>query len=275
MHLLPHGGIAMTITTNNIDKTTRTAREMAEAQRDAYEALSENLAAAQRRGIGLANGGLGFVRLQEDNARAAQEWFADGVGLLRLRQRNAEFVGGWAGDAVDALREQAEHNARTAEAFARGVREQQEGLRALAQGWAGAYRGFFSPFTYVREGMRGFQSATRQGLEATGQAARQGLEATEQAARQGLRVAEEATEQTDEVLRRTEEATREAELRTAVLGALKTEDYEGLTVAEISERLEGLPAEQLRKVREFEKRNKDRETLVGQIDRKMRANNNS
>src|SRR5829696_7945443 len=264
----------MTITTN-VDKSARTAREVAEAQREAYEAMSENLAAAQRRATGLANGGLEFVRLQEDNARAAQEWFANGVKLLQLQQRNAEFVGGWAGDAVDALREQAEHNARTAEAFARVASEQQEGLRALAQGWAGAYRGSFSPFTYVREGMRVFQSATRQGLEATGQAARQGLEATEQAARQGLRVAEEATERTDKVLRRTEEATRRAELRAAVLGALKTEDYDGLTVAEISERLEGLPAEQLRKVREFEKQNKDRETLVGQIDRKIRANDNS
>src|SRR5215207_7560035 len=174
----------MTITTNNnVENTARTAREMAEAQRDAYEALSENLAAAQRRTMGLANGGLEFVRLQEDNARAAQEWFAHGVELLRLQQRNAEFAQGWAGDAVDALREQAEHNARTAEAFARGASEQQEGLRALAQGWAGAYRGFFSPFTYVREGMRAFQRATRQGLEAT-----------EQVARRGLRVAEEAAE---------------------------------------------------------------------------------
>ena len=151
--------------------------------------------------------------------------------------------------------------------------QQQEGLRALAQRWTGAYRDFFSPFTYVREGMKIFQRATQQGLEATGQAAREGLEATEQVARQGLRVAQEATEQTDEVLRRTEEATRHAELRTAVLGALKTEDYEGLTVGEISERLEGLSAEQLKKVREFEKRNKDRETLVEQIDRKIRANN--
>src|SRR5215207_3742798 len=260
-------------TRNNIEKSARTAREVAEAQREAYEAMSENLAAAQRRAMGLANGGLEFVRLQEDNARAAREWFADGIKLLRLQQRNAEFAQGWAGDAVDALREQAEHNARTAEAFARGASEQQEGLRALAQGWAGAYRGFFSPFTYVREGMRVFQSATRQGLEATGQAARQGLQATEQVAQQGLRVVDEATEQTDEVLRRTEEATRRAELRAAVLGALKTEGYDGLTVAEISERLEGLPAEQLREVREFEKQNKDRETLVGQIDRKIRANN--
>ena len=264
----------MTITTNNnIDKTARTTREMAQAQREAYEALSENFAAAQRRGIGLANGGLEFMKLQEDNARAAQEWFANGVELLRLQQRNAEFVGGWTGNAVEALREQAEHNVSTVEAFARGVSEQQEGFRALAQQWAGAYRDFFSPLSYAQQGMRIFQRATQQGLEASQQVVRQGLQATEQVAQQGLRVAEEATERTDKVLRQTEEATKEAELRTAVLGALKTADYDGLTVAEISERLDGLSAEQLKKVRQFEKQNKDRETLVGQIDRKIRANN--
>src|SRR5215204_2072447 len=103
MHLLPHGGIAMTITTNNIEKTARTAREMAQAQREAYEALGENLAAAQRRTMGLANGGLEFMKLQEDNARAAQEWFANGVRLLQLQQRNAEFVQGWMGDAAEVL----------------------------------------------------------------------------------------------------------------------------------------------------------------------------
>ena len=55
---------------------------MAEAQRDSFEALAENLAAAQRRGIGIAEGGLEFVRLQEQNARATQEFFANGVRLL-------------------------------------------------------------------------------------------------------------------------------------------------------------------------------------------------
>ena len=38
-------------TTTTIDKTTRTVRHMAEAQRDAYEAFTENLAAAQSRSI--------------------------------------------------------------------------------------------------------------------------------------------------------------------------------------------------------------------------------
>jgi hypothetical protein len=260
-------------TTANIDKTARTAREMAEAQHDSFEAIAENFAAAQRRAIGIAEGGLEFMRLQEDNARAAQEFFANGLRLLKLQQRNAEFVQGWMGDAVEVMREQTEQNAHTAEAFARGIGRQQESMRALSRGWVGAYRDFFSPLAYVQEGMRTFQRATQQGLETTEQAARQGLRATEQATRQGLRVADEATERTEDVMRQTEKVTREAELRTAVLAALKTTDYEGLTVEEISKRIEGLPTEQLRKVREFEKNHKNRETLLEQIDRKIRANN--
>jgi hypothetical protein len=126
--------------------------------------------------------------------------------------------------------------------------------------------------TYAREGMRAFRRATRQGLEAT-EVARQGLRATEETTRQGLRVAEDATERTDKVLRRTEKATRQAELRAAVFGALGTTDYEALTVEEVSKRIEGLSTDRLRKVREFEKNNKNRETLVAQIDRKIRANN--
>src|SRR5215207_7369757 len=181
---------------------------MVGAQRDSFEAIAENFAAAQRRGMGLAEGGLEFVRLQEDNARAAQEFFANGVRLLQLQHKNAEFVQGWMGEAVEVVREQTEHNARTAEAFAGAIGRQQESFRTLTQGWVGAYRDFFSPFAYARQGMRTFQRATQQGLEATEQVARQGLRASEQATRQSLRVAEE-------VLRQTEKVTRETELRSA------------------------------------------------------------
>ena len=255
----------MAITTN-IDNTARTTRQTAEVQRDSYEALAENLAAAQRRSLGLAEGGLEFVRLQEQNARAAQEFFANGLRLLKLQQRNAEFVRGWTGEAVEPLREQTEHNAQTAEAFGRGISKQQEeeeeAFGGLARAWAGSYREILSPLAYLGEGVRTFQGA-----------AKQGLEATEQVARQGLGVAEQATEHTDEVLRQAEKATREAELRTAVLGALKSAEDDELRVEGISGRLEGLSTEELRKVREFEKQNKNRESLIDRLDRKIRTKN--
>ena len=206
------------------------------------------------------------MRLQQDNARAAQEWLVGGVRLLERQRRNTQFVQGWMGEALEAVREQSEHNVRTAEAFARSLNKQQEGLQALSQGWVGAYRGFFFPLALVQEGMKTFQRATQQGLEAT-----------EQVTRQGLRVAEEATEYTEQaaVHQSSVKATRQTLLRTAVFVALKNSDYAELTVDEISKRLEGRPAEDLEEVREYEKHNKNRETLVEQIDCKIRAQKNS
>jgi hypothetical protein len=263
----------MPVATTNVDKITRTAREMTEAQRDSYEALTENLAAAQRRSVGLAQDGMEFLRLQEENARAAEQWFASSMRVAQLQQRNVRFAQNWLREGAEALREQTEHNLRTAEAFARSARKQQEGFRVLAQGWTEAYEGFFfSPFNYAEEGLRTLQQATEQGLNTSQRVIEQGAGATEQVVRQGLRVAEEATERTEEVLRKTEEATREVELRTGVLGALETDNYDTLTVAEITEKLDDLTADELKRLREFEKRTKDRESLVERIDRKIRAN---
>ena len=259
-------------TTTNVEKMTRTAREMTEAQRDSYQAIAESFAASQRRSARLAQDGLKFFKLQEDNARAAQEWFANGVRLMQLQQRNADFAQEWLGGGVEALREQTEQNLRAADAVVRSARKQQEGLQRIGQEWVGAYQDFFTPFaSYAREGLRTAQQATEQGIQATQQGIQATQQATQQVAQQGLRVAEEAAEQTDKVLRETEEATREVELRAAVYGALGTEDYEGLNVDEVAKRLDGLTAEQLKQVREFEKKNKSRETLIEQIDRKIKA----
>jgi hypothetical protein len=56
-----HGGMLVEATAKNVDKTARTAYEIAEAQRDSFEALAENFASAQRRSMGLAVCGLEFV----------------------------------------------------------------------------------------------------------------------------------------------------------------------------------------------------------------------
>jgi hypothetical protein len=48
-------------------------------------------------------------------------------------------------------------------------------------------------------------------------------------------------------------------------------NYDEMNVAEIRERLDGLTAAQIREIREYEKRNKNRETLIEQFDRKLKA----
>jgi len=49
------------------------------------------------------------------------------------------------------------------------------------------------------------------------------------------------------------------------------EDYDELTVEEVSERLSGLSADDLREVRDYEERNKVRQTILEQLDRKIRG----
>ena len=49
------------------------------------------------------------------------------------------------------------------------------------------------------------------------------------------------------------------------------EGYDELTVEEVSARLGSLSAEDLREVRDYEERNKNRETILEQLDRKIRS----
>jgi len=54
-------------------------------------------------------------------------------------------------------------------------------------------------------------------------------------------------------------------------GGFPIPNYDELTVEEISKMLDGLTAAEIREVREYEKRNKSRDTLIEQLDRKLRA----
>jgi hypothetical protein len=49
------------------------------------------------------------------------------------------------------------------------------------------------------------------------------------------------------------------------------EGYDKLTVEEVNERLGALSAEDLREVRDYEERNKNRETILEQLDRRIRS----
>src|SRR5215207_9692250 len=257
-----YDGEMLVITTTNLDKMNKmrgTAREMTEAQRDSNRAPTENLVAVQKRGVGLAQGGMEFLRLQEQNTKAAQQWIAASMKVAQLQQLSVRFAQEWMHNGAEALREQTEHNLHTAQSFARSARKQQEGFRIIAEGWSDAYEGFvISPFDYAQEGIKMFQRAAEQGVNVTQRVVEQGTEATEQVTRQGLRIAEEAT--------------REAELRASVIGALGLDDYDGLNFAEATEKLDELSLEEQERLRELEKRAEDRESLLRHIDRKIRTN---
>ena len=54
-------------------------------------------------------------------------------------------------------------------------------------------------------------------------------------------------------------------------GGLLISNYDELNVSDISKQLDNLSASEIRKVRDYEKQNKNRETLIEQFDRKLRA----
>ena len=54
-------------------------------------------------------------------------------------------------------------------------------------------------------------------------------------------------------------------------GGFPIPNYDELNVEEVGGMLDGLSAAQLREVRDYEKRNKNRETLIEQFDRKLKA----
>ena len=253
------------MTTNKgMDALTQTIGQISEAQSSSYEALAGNFAAFQQRNIEFVQGGLEFLRLQESNAKAVQEWWANGLKLLQLQQRNLSFAQNWLSSGIEALRSQTEQNRGAAEVFVRSARKQQEGFRDLSGEFVGIYQNFFfSPFNYAQEVLRTAEQTTQQVL---------------QASEQGLQLAVEASDQTEgviqeaeQVVQEAEQAIEEAELESAVLGALGTENYDELTVADISKKLDNFSLEDLEKLRVYEKQNKNRETFIEQIDRKIRT----
>ena len=223
-----------------MDRVANTTQEMVEAQRRSYEALTDSFIEFQKRNVRFVQSGFGGLGLQEDNLRAAQEWWK-GADLMQLQQRNINFLQSWMSGGADYLRNQAEHNQRAAEEFARSARAQQESLRKLGEDWMGVYEEMASTSrSYAEEGMHNAQQATRQGLQAVQETAEQ----TEQAARQ---------------------ATSNGN------GSFPIRNYDDLSVNEASQRLNGLTNEQLQKVRAYEKQNKDRSSLVDEIDRKIKS----
>jgi hypothetical protein len=186
----------------------------------------------------------------QDSASTAMDYAVKAQEInMNLLQRT---TGLW----IEGLQRQADLSQEMAQQFFNKAEDQAQATQTFLDQWSKAFAGHPSTgFPFMRMAQKTVTNTQK---------------ATQQVAQQGLRLAEEAAEQTEETIRQTEEAARKAELQAAVLGALKTEDYNELTVEEISSKLEDLSVEDLRKVREYEKRNKDRSTLIEAIDQRLK-----
>jgi hypothetical protein len=160
--------------------------------------------------------------------------------LTEAREINAEFARRATETWIEAVRKQTELNQRMVQRLYGEAEGQTGAWQGLAQDWMGAYSAPFSnPFGSVNP-----FDFFRQGVEATTRNAEQVTDTTRRTAAAGIASAN---------------------------GGFPIAGYDEMNVEEVSPRLEGLSEDQLKRVREHEKRNKNRDTLIEQIERKIEA----
>jgi len=100
---------------------------------------------------------------------------------------------------------------------------------------------------------------------------RSGTERAAESARQGVRTLSETTAGLVGTATGAASATADAMQSTAQTATFPIAGYDEMNVEEISGRLNDLSVEELQVVRDYEERNKRRQTLLEQMDRKIRA----
>jgi hypothetical protein len=209
------------------------------------------------------------VALQESNLKLTQNFFQNWIERVHNRAEATR-------EATQGLQEQGQR--------------QREAVETLSQEATNAYSEFLnSALSFYQQTLstatQVAQQNTQQGAEATQQAvqaasksAQQAMEAVSQVGMQGVQAIGDASQQGAESANQfAQQAARGGE-QVAQEGAPATErvatgvpiqDYDNLNVAEIVEQLDNLSTEELKRVRAYEQKNKDRNTLLHQIDRRM------
>ena len=205
------------------------------------------------------------ARAQDLNeaARRFAETLADSYRLVyeqaaeageRQQQRAQEF----SALVSSNLREQTEASRTCAEQLSRQAARQQAAGQELARESVEAYAEFLDDaFSRYRSSTERATQTVQEGAMATGRTAT------------GLLGA--ATGAAADATGRAVDAMASGAEQAAEAVAFPIEGYDRMNVDEISGRLNGLSVEELQLVRDYEERNKGRETLLERMDRKIRA----
>ncbi len=201
----------------------------------------------------------GSARDVNEAARRFAETLAESYRLVyghaaesaqRQHQRAQEF----SELVTENLREQSEAGRANAQRLSEQAARQQEAGQALARESVEAYTQFLNDaFSSYRSGTEQAAGSVQEGLRTLTDTTT-GLLGTATGA-----------------VGATAGATVEGAERAAEAVVFPIEGYDEMNVDEVSERLDGLSVEELQLVRDYEELNKGRETLLEQMDRKIRA----
>ena len=176
------------------------------------------------------------------------------------------------GQAAESAERQQQRAREFSELVSGSLREQAEAGRANAQQLSGqAARQREAGQQFARESVEAYTRF----LDDAFSRYRSGTEQAAESAREGARTLTETTTgllgTATGAVGGAAGATVEGAERAAEAAVFPIEGYDEMNVDEISGRLDDLSVEELRLVRDYEERNKKRETLLEQLDRKIRA----
>jgi hypothetical protein len=114
------------------------------------------------------------------------------------------------------------------------------------------------------------EKAAEQTQKATETAAKSAQKSSEPAAEETQKSTEIAAKDAKETQKSTEIAAKDAQKNTET-ATFPIEGYDEMNVGEVSERLDGLSVDELKRVRKYEKHNKDRGTLRKEMKQKIKT----
>src|SRR5919202_576863 len=180
------------------------------------------------------------VALQESNLRFTENFYKNWIEQLNNQPQGTR-------QAVQNLRDQGQR--------------QREALETLSQEATNTYSEF------LNSALGFYQNAVGTAAQVAQQNMQQGVQATQQRVQAGVQAANQAAQQ---ATRSAEQVAQEGAVAAQrVATEVSIEDYDSLNVTEIVEQLDNLSVDELQQVRAYEQQNKDRDTLLEQIDRKM------
>ena len=194
------------------------------------------------------------ARQINDAARAFAEAVQESFRIASERSEEAQeranrLTRSFFESVASELQATTERNRAASQQLAEQSKKQQEAFRRMSEESMGLYRDFLgSVSAYYRANM---------------EQARQNVQ-------EGARTATQASERTASSVQDATERTATS-VRAAAEGhpGVPIEGYDELNVKEVASRLDGLSDPELQRVREYEIRNKNRQTLLDQIDQQL------
>ncbi len=173
--------------------------------------------------------------------------------------------------SIERAPEGAQQWLRMLQGLAQQIQKQQQTSQQMIQEMMDTYiRLLNTPGSYLsdqaQQQQQTFQQQAQQWMQQAQQQQQAFLQQTQQQQQSFQQMAQEAMNSYMQLLSIPVSYAQEG-LRTS---QFPIEGYDELTVADIVGRLDGLSAEELRMVRDYEERNKSRDTLLEDLDRRIR-----